>query len=184
MSRLKTEAEKRIHRLAGFLNWVLQNDAGLSILLGILPPLSSYDMYLMKEDSKTSTPDLGTHISGGSCVNLADVIIDSTEREMSIIADAGGWYKIVAAVRKYSEEASPRDWKFFEDYSLQIRPGGLKHGARGEESPADKLARKYGYTYKTMLRRRKQALRQIAQYVYLPKNDLCDSKENYMKEEI
>lgn len=175
-----TEAERRVHRLAKLLDWILQNnEAGLNILLGTLPPLSACDFYEMKRGAGNTLEDLGTRITGGSGANLAEIAIETSQREEQIISDAGGWGKIIAAVREYRRE-QPRNWQFFYEHSLYVRPGGVIHNGDGGASA--ELQRKFGgISARTMRRRRNRILRAIANRVYLADGELRDDRVNYME---
>lgn len=176
---MQTEAERKVWRLARFLDWILQrNESGLAILLGNLPPLSAVDIFEMKRAEAGPINDsLGVRVTGGGVVNYADAILDATERETRIIEEVGGWQPINHAFRLYRVE-QPHSWKFFVEHISCIRPGGSMHDGQGGMSTT--LERKYCLSSKTMRRRRNRILRAIANRVYLAEDTLRDNRSNYI----
>lgn len=177
---MRTEAERRVHRLARFLDWVLtHNEAGLNILLGNLPPLSALDFYEMKcLGCGPLNADLGIRITGGSSVSSINLAIETADREERIVREAGGWEAITHAVRQYRCE-QPKNWQFFAEHSLYVRPGGAIHDGDGGMSA--ELQRKFGgISPRTMRRRRNRILHSIANRVYMTDGALKDDRENYL----
>lgn len=153
--------EKLVTELANFFNFLLsRNEAGLAILLGTVPPPSSFDIYEMKH---TPSADLGVHIDGGEKIPLAESIIMATSREYDIISRVGGWPRIHRAVRRY-KETYPAGWQQLEEYALFIRPGGMIHDGKGGMSAV--LQDKYdGACQRTLRRRKNNIVRTVARAI-------------------
>lgn len=153
--------EKLVTELANFFNFLLsRNEAGLAILLGTVPPPSSFDIYEMKH---TPSADLGVHIDGGEKIPLAESIVMATSREYDIISRVGGWPRIHRAFRAYRDKY-PAGWNLLEEHALFVKQGGLFHDGQGGMMSA--IAKKHGdVTTRTIRNRRNAILTIIARFV-------------------
>lgn len=177
MSGYRSEAERRIDRLAGFLDWLIRYDeAGILILLGVEQTPSAYDLFLKKQQSGKTSELPGTRITGGERSELALRVLEATEYETSVIAEAGGWEAIISAARRYRAEL-PRRWRLLERHALLVKPGGDFHD--GDGGMSQRVAEEAGIHVRTVNRRRNKILHQIARFVYLPNGELRDAPANY-----
>lgn len=169
MPATKYRYEDLVHGLVGLFNLILsRHEAGIAILLGILPPPSSLDIYDMKFRAPA---DLGVRIDGGDNTPLAESIIMATAREHAIIREVGGWSRIHKAVRYY-RSAYPEGWQQLEEYALFIRPGGMVHDGKGGMMSI--LQDKYdGVCSRTLRRRKSNIVRTVVRVIlsWLPEDD-------------
>jgi len=136
--------------LVDLFNMILsRNEAGVAILLGMVTPPSSIEIYDMK--FKPSA-DLGVRVDGGEKTPLAETIIMATATEYNIVRQVGGWSRINQAVRHY-KSIYPIGWQQLEEYALFIRPGGMIHDGKGGMMSV--LQNKYDGVCPRTLRRRK-----------------------------
>lgn len=150
-----------VSELIEFMNFILQkNEDGLAILVGAAPAPTALELYEMRSGGQV---DYGVRIDGGEGVPHAQSALESVEGIEEIISDAGGWKVIHLAFQEFRKEF-PEQYKFIENYSLFIRPGGIIRDGAGGMGAA--LGRKYkGVTQKTLRRRYKRIMRTVAQYI-------------------
>jgi len=165
----KERYEDLVHGLVDLFNLILsRHEAGIAILLGILPPPSSLDIYDMKF---RASADLGVRIDGGDKAPLAESVIMATTKEHDIIREVGGWARIHQAVRYY-RSVYPEGWQQLEEYALFIRPGGMVHDGKGGMMGI--LQDKYdGVCSRTLRRRKSNIVRTVVRVIlsWLPEDE-------------
>lgn len=169
MPTTKYRYEDLVCGLVTLFNLILsRNEAGIAILLGILPPPSSLDIYYMKF---SASADLGVRIDGGDKTPLAETVIMATTEEHDIIREIGGWSRIHHAVRYY-RSVYPEGWQQLEEYALFIRPGGMVHDGKGGMMSI--LQDKYdGVCPRTLRRRKSNIVRTVVRVIlsWLPEDE-------------
>ncbi len=156
----------KVQRLADVIDFVIRcHPMGLRIIAGDVPPPSTEDlMEILSGFEGLGGCDVARVDASPSGHGPQESLVLKADEMEKILAWAGGWKQIITVTKEYTK-AFPKDWGIFIHHVLWI--DSLRDHSRLHEPQLQRVARKFGVSEETVLRRRKEVPRAIARAALL-----------------